>query len=109
MKPPPPRWRIEGSMMLLIACPYCGERPEIEFRYAGEAHIARPRVPDTLDDAQWAAFLYLRSNHKGRHAERWRHIHGCGRFFNALRHSVSDRFAATYRAGETPPDLPEMP
>src|SRR5215217_3661181 len=29
--------------MLLIPCPYCGEdRPEIEFRNGGEAHIARP-------------------------------------------------------------------
>ncbi|TIS01342.1 MAG: sarcosine oxidase subunit delta, partial [Mesorhizobium sp.] len=29
--------------MLLIRCPYCEEeRPELEFRNAGEAHIARP-------------------------------------------------------------------
>ena len=28
--------------MLLIHCPYCEEeRPELEFRNAGEAHIAR--------------------------------------------------------------------
>ena len=31
--------------MLLIRCPYCGERPEIEFRYGGEAHIARAGTP----------------------------------------------------------------
>ncbi|MBE7204270.1 MAG: sarcosine oxidase subunit delta, partial [Parafilimonas terrae] len=24
--------------MLLIPCPYCGDRPELEFRYAGHAH-----------------------------------------------------------------------
>ena len=53
--------------MLLIACPYCGmERPEIEFAYGGEAHIARPADPSALTDAEWANFLYFRSNPKGR-------------------------------------------
>jgi sarcosine oxidase subunit delta len=90
--------------MLLIPCPYCGERPEIEFRHGGEAHIARAERPAELDDTAWAAFLYLRSNPKGLHAERWRHIHGCGRFFNALRDTVTDKFAATYRIDEPRPD-----
>jgi sarcosine oxidase subunit delta len=90
--------------MLLIRCPYCeAERPEIEFRNAGEAHIARPANPSESDDAAWTAFLYLRENPKGLIAERWRHVHGCGRFFNALRDTVSDRFLVTYRAGEPRP------
>jgi sarcosine oxidase subunit delta len=93
--------------MLLIHCPYCRmERPESEFRYGGEAHIARPADPSARDDAGWADYLYLRTNPKGLHAERWRHIHGCGRFFNAVRDTVSDRIHATYRAGEPRPDLP---
>ena len=92
--------------MLLIPCPYCGmERPEIEFRYGGEAHIARPADPSALSDEAWADFLYFRSNPKGVAAERWRHTHGCGRFFNCLRDTVSDRILATYRAGEPRPDL----
>ncbi len=92
--------------MLLIRCPYCEmERPEIEFCYAGEAHIARPANPGALDDAAWAEYLYLRTNPKGLHVERWRHIHGCARFFNAVRHTVSDKILATYRAGEPKPDL----
>jgi sarcosine oxidase subunit delta len=89
--------------MLLIACPWCGKRPENEFRYGGEAHIARPSDPASQDDAAWAEFLYRRSNPKGTHAERWRHINGCGRFFNCVRDTVSDRISATYRPGETPP------
>ncbi len=89
--------------MLLIDCPWCGVRPENEFRYCGEAHIARPQDAASLDDAAWADFLYMRSNRKGRHAERWRHIHGCGRFFNCLRDTVSDRIAATYKPGEPVP------
>ena len=89
--------------MLLIPCPWCGPRPENEFRYAGEAHIARPHDPASVDDAAWADFLYMRRNPKGAHAERWRHIHGCGRFFNCVRDTVSDRIAKTYRPGETRP------
>ena len=92
--------------MLLIACPYCGmERPEIEFRYGGEAHIARPADPAALTDDEWANFLYFRSNPKGVVAERWRHAFGCGRFFNCLRDTVSDKILAVYRAGEARPAL----
>ena len=95
--------------MLLIRCPHCGERPEVEFRHGGEAHVARPEDPSTLDDAAWAGFLYMRANPKGWHFERWRHEHGCGRFFNAVRHTVSDRIAMTYRSGEKRPDLAAIP
>ena len=35
--------------MLLIHCPYCGPRPELEFGYAGQAHVARPADPSTVD------------------------------------------------------------
>jgi sarcosine oxidase subunit delta len=86
--------------VLLIDCPHCGPRPELEFRYGGQAHIARPANPSSLSDAEWADFLYGRTNPLGEHAERWRHIHGCGRFFNAVRDTHSDRFQRTYRAGE---------
>ncbi len=51
----------------------------------------------------WAHYLYYRANPKGRHRERWHHLHGCGRWFNAVRDTVSDRFEASYRIGETPP------
>mgnify|MGYP003458568253 FL=1 len=91
--------------MLLIHCPYCRmERPESEFRYGGEAHISRPVEPAAVSDAEWADFLYMRSNAKGIHAERWRHIHGCGRFFNSVRDTVSDRILATYKPDEPRPD-----
>ncbi len=89
--------------MLLIHCPYCGERPELEFAYGGQAHIARPARPAELDDQQWADYLYARDNARGPHAERWRHVRGCGQFFNAIRNTTTDRFSATYRIGEKPP------
>jgi sarcosine oxidase subunit delta len=90
--------------MLLIDCPHCGPRPEIEFRNGGEAHIARPADPSALDDAAWAAFLFYRSNAKGVFAERWMHVHGCQRWFNALRDTASDNFLATYPAGAPRPE-----
>jgi sarcosine oxidase subunit delta len=90
--------------MLLIPCPYCGERPEIEFAHGGQAHIARPTGPDVTDQA-WADFLYMRTNVKGVMAERWRHVHGCGQYFNALRDTTTDRFLATYRRDEPQPSV----
>lgn len=93
--------------MLLIKCPYCdAARPEIEFRNSGEAHLIRPVDPAATSDAEWAAFLYLRDNPKGVIFERWRHMHGCGRFFNAIRDTVSDTFVMTYKAGEKRPEMP---
>jgi sarcosine oxidase subunit delta len=89
--------------MLLIACPYCGERPELEFAHGGQAHIARPAKPAETDSQAWANFLYMRDNSRGLYAERWRHSHGCGKFFNAVRDTTTDHFVAIYKSGEKPP------
>ena len=91
--------------MLLIPCPYCGPRPELEFKHGGEAHVVRN--PAVTEDAEWGAFLYTRSNTRGVIAERWRHASGCGRFFNCLRDTVSDTILRTYKSGEPRPDLGE--
>ncbi|MEO1693614.1 MAG: sarcosine oxidase subunit delta [Pseudomonadota bacterium] len=94
--------------MLLITCPYCGPRPELEFRCGGEAHIARPADPMALDDRAWAEHLFYRENPKGLAAERWNHAHGCQRWFNALRDTASDHIVATYKAGEPRPDMADV-
>ncbi len=91
--------------MLIIHCPHCGPRPELEFRYGGEAHVPRPAATETLDDQTVADRLYHRTNSKGIHFERWRHIHGCGKFFNAVRDTTTDFFLATYLPGEPKPDI----
>jgi sarcosine oxidase subunit delta len=92
--------------MLLVYCPYCDvERAETEFACRGEAHIARPTDPTQVTDEDWVNYLYMRTNTKGVYAERWRHIHGCGRFFNAVRDTVSDKFLKFYKTGEAMPDL----
>lgn len=89
--------------MLLISCPWCGPREETEFRCGGEAHIARPPDPSSLDDAAWADFLFIRSNPKGLFQERWVHAAGCRRWFNAVRDTLTHRILAVYRLDEDPP------
>ena len=91
--------------MLFITCPWCGPRPETEFRCGGQAHIERPAAPDQIDDPEWADYLFMRDNPKGRHRERWVHEAGCRRWFNLVRDTTTHRILAVYRVGETPPDL----
>ena len=68
-----------------------------------ETAKAIPADPSAMDDHGWGEFLYARTNPKGDHAERWRHTHGCGRFFNAVRNTYTDKFVATYAAGSPRP------
>ncbi len=91
--------------MLIIECPWCGPRDQQEFSYGGEAHIARPENPDELSDEQWADYLFMRENPKGIHAEQWCHSAGCGRWFNALRDTVTYKFYTFYKPGERLPKL----
>ena len=42
------------ALMLLIRCPWCGERDEAEFSYGGQAGVAYPADPAALSDEEWA-------------------------------------------------------
>lgn len=88
--------------MLLITCPNCGARAEIEFRYGGESYIERPGPHGDVTDQAWADYLFQRSNPKGEHRERWVHSAGCGRWFNIVRDTVTHRIVAIYPMGENP-------
>ena len=89
--------------MLLIECPWCGPRQETEFSCGGEAHLSRPGDVDAVSDADWADYLFMRANTKGRFRERWHHSAGCRRWFNVERDTASDQITAVYRMGEAPP------
>lgn len=90
--------------MLKIKCPHCEcERDEIEFHYGGEAHIARPEKPADLTDEEWGDFLFMRTNTKGQFAERWVHSHGCRKWFNVIRDTVTHDIVAVYKMGESRP------
>ena len=89
--------------MLLISCPWCGEREEPEFGYGGQAHVPYPDDPAALSDAEWGAYLFVRDNPKGPFSERWVHSAGCRRWFNVRRDTATHRVLGSYRIGEPAP------
>jgi sarcosine oxidase subunit delta len=89
--------------MLQIDCPWCGPRAETEFSYGGEGGIVRPVDTAAMTDAQWGTYVFMRTNPKGVCHEQWCHSNGCGRWFNALRDTVSYRFHGTWKFGEAAP------
>ncbi len=88
--------------MLSITCPWCGARDESEFLNGGEAHVARPV---TSNDAEWTEYLFFHDNPRGLLRERWVHLYGCRRWFNAVRGTASHRILATYRNDEPLPEV----
>ncbi|MER7079537.1 sarcosine oxidase subunit delta [Saccharopolyspora kobensis] len=76
--------------MLLIHCPWCGDRDEAEFHYGGQAHVDHPENPAELDDAAWAEYLFVRDNPRGTFHERWVHAAGCRRWFNVVRDTATN-------------------
>ncbi|MEM9755119.1 MAG: sarcosine oxidase subunit delta [Pseudomonadota bacterium] len=92
--------------MLRMVCPYCGVvADETELAPGGEAHLER-RGPAS-DPADFEAYLFLRQNPKGVHVERWRHVYGCGKWFHAVRCTVTLQVFGTYPAQSAapPPEL----
>jgi len=89
--------------MLMIDCPWCGNRDESEFSYGGEAGIRRPAEPEKLSDDEWGAYLFIRTNPRGPHREQWCHAAGCRRWFNVERDTVSNRIIAVAPIGH---DIP---
>ena len=86
--------------MLLIRCPWCGDRAESEFSCGGEAGISRPLEPNALNDAYWSDYLFNRTNARGAHKELWNHAAGCRRWFEAERDTVSYVIKRTYKLGQ---------
>ena len=83
--------------MLIFECPYCGVlADETDLAAGGEAHLKR-FGPGSSDD-EFESYLFNRENPKGIHFERWRHVNGCGKWFNAVRCTVSMEVFGTYPA-----------
>jgi len=89
--------------MLSIPCPWCGPRDETEFSYGSEAHIVRPADPQALSDEEWAEYVFMRTNTKGPHRERWVHSHGCRRWFNVERDTATNEIIAVYKMNGAAP------
>lgn len=83
--------------MLILQCPYCGvNADETELHAGGEAHLKR-HGPDSSAD-EFESYLFVRQNPKGVHFERWRHSHGCGKWFHAARCTMTLEVFGTYKA-----------
>lgn len=81
--------------MLLIECPHCGSRAQIEFTYGGDATVSRPADPDLVDTNEWLDFVYLRENPRGPHIEWWHHSAGCRRWLKVRRDTLTHEISAT--------------
>ena len=72
--------------MLLIPCPYCGERDESEFDYGGRA-ISYPELEGS--SAEWHRALHLRDNQPDEIEEFWYHAGGCECWIRLRRNLLS--------------------
>ncbi len=72
--------------MLLIACPHCGPRAQVEFAYDRTLDAL---VPLTATPGEAVAGLYARENPKGWSDELWHHRFGCRRWLVVRRHTAT--------------------
>jgi heterotetrameric sarcosine oxidase delta subunit len=84
--------------MLLIPCPWCGSRNQVEFTYGGDATKRRPSSHAPL--SEWFDYVYLRNNPRGAHDEWWLHSAGCGRWFKLRRDTRTHDISASAKPGE---------
>ena len=77
--------------MLLITCPWCGPRAQIEFTYGGDASVARPADPEAVSAGEWLDHVYFRDNPRGPHNEWWQHSSGCRSWVKVRRDTWSHR------------------
>lgn len=83
--------------MLIFDCPYCGVTcDETELHPGGPAHLKR--YGPNSSDADFESYLFQRTNPRGVHFERWRHVFGCGKWFLAARDTQTLEVYGTYKA-----------
>jgi sarcosine oxidase subunit delta len=79
--------------MLLIPCPWCGPRNQVEFTYGGDATVRRP-APDASEET-WTQYVYVRDNPCGPHDELWFHGASCRRWFVVRRDTRTHEILAS--------------
>ena len=84
--------------MLLIECPWCGGRAQIEFSYGSDALVSRPSSPQSVSAEVWFDYVYLRDNPRGAHTEYWQHIAGCRRWFKVRRDTFTHEILGVEQA-----------
>ena len=82
--------------MLLIDCPHCGPRAQVEFVYERTVDsVVEPDAPA----ADAMTRLFTRANPRGLDDEIWRHSFGCRAWLVLTRHRVTHRITAIRAAG----------
>ncbi len=71
---------------MLIACPHCGPRAQVEFTYERPMDAI---LPLDASPAEAARILYQRENPRGWSEELWRHTYGCRSWLRLTRHRVT--------------------
>ena len=80
--------------MLLIKCPWCGNRAQTEFTYRGDATVERPD-PESATGQEWLDHIYLRDNPCGPHIEWWHHSSGCRQWIRVKRNVQTHEIIAS--------------
>ena len=93
--------------MMLIPCPWCGPRSQVEFTYGGDAPLRRPAAD--APEAAWAEYVYLRDNPCGPHDELWYHGAGCRSWFKVRRDTRTHEILASAPAGGPPDQVFDQP
>lgn len=82
--------------MLLIDCPHCGPRAQVEFAY--ERTVDSVVQPDAAP-AEAMEKLFARANPRGTDEEIWRHSFGCRAWLVMTRHRVTHHIEAIRAIG----------
>ena len=82
--------------MLLIDCPHCGPRAQVEFAYERTVDsVVQPDAPA----AEAMERLFTRANPRGLDDEIWRHSFGCRAWLVLTRHRVTHEITAIRAVG----------
>ena len=81
--------------MLLIKCPWCGERDMVEFTHGGDATKVYPKDPNATTSEEWHDFIYLRENPCGEQVEYWHHVAGCRQWLKVRRDTTTHDILTT--------------
>ena len=97
---------------MLIPCPWCGKRSELEFTHGGDASKIMPSGeednwgqsknarnfysdPNYLE--AWYQYVYERPNPAGEHVEYWHHSYGCNKWFKLTRNTTTNAISESSR------------
>ena len=82
--------------MLLINCPHCGPRAQVEFVYERTVDsVVQPDAPA----AETIERLFTRANPRGLDDEIWRHSFGCRAWLVLTRHRSTHQITAIRATG----------